>query len=175
MAVVKVDTLSKSVAEGPSLMTGSIPRRDWQDMPVEFKPGNYAYPTKSEILAYLDSQPGLSLPNARDWSPEDDDWKLPEDCKGLFYRSKGALDCCIELECEEMDAAVTWFQKRLISLPDQGNAFLIRFKLCFAHFTIALSRYMQILAVVAQDCRLHEKHQVAFGLVSTSMSEQLSQ
>lgn len=106
MAVVKVDTLSRSVAEGPSLMTGSIPRRDWQDMPVEFKPGNYAYPAKSEIIAYLDSQPGISLPNARDWSPEDDDWKLPEDWKetiinGLaerldkFRSLKIFMDCCV--------------------------------------------------------------------------------
>ncbi len=31
------------------------------------------------------------------------DWELPETCKGLFYRTYGALDCCIELECEEMD------------------------------------------------------------------------
>lgn len=106
MAVVKIDTLSRSVAEGPSLMTGSIPRRDWMDMPVEFKPGNYAYPAKSEIIKYLDSQPGLSLPNARDWSPEDDDWKLPEDWKetiinGLaerldkFRSLKIFMDCCV--------------------------------------------------------------------------------
>ncbi len=106
MAVVKIETLSRSVAEGPSLMTGSIPTKDWMDLPVEFKPGNYAYPTKKEILEYLDSQSGISLPNAREWSPEDDDWKLPEDWKetiinGLaerldkFRSLKIFMDCCV--------------------------------------------------------------------------------
>ena len=31
------------------------------------------------------------------------DWELPENCKGNFYRTEGALDCCIEFTCEEMD------------------------------------------------------------------------
>ena len=86
MAVVKVDKLAKSVAEGPSLMTGSIPRESWMDVPVQFKPGNYAYPAKVEKLEYLDSQAGLSFPNAREWNPEDDDWKLPEDWKETILR-----------------------------------------------------------------------------------------
>ena len=65
MAVVKVDMLARSVAEGPSLMTGSIPTKDWMDVPVVFKPGNYAYPTKPEKLRYLDSQQGLSFPDRK--------------------------------------------------------------------------------------------------------------
>ena len=48
MAVVKVDMLARSVAEGPSLMTGSIATKDWMDVPVVFKPGNYAYPKKKQ-------------------------------------------------------------------------------------------------------------------------------
>jgi Fe-S oxidoreductase len=106
MAVVKVDTLARSVAEGPTLMTGAVPTKDWMDVPVHFKPGNYAYPTKPNILEYLDSQSGVSFPNAREWSPEDDDWKLPEDWKEIIinglaerlkkFRSlKIFMDCCV--------------------------------------------------------------------------------
>ena len=106
MAVVKIDKLARSVAEGPSLMTGSIPRRPWMDMPVVFKPGNYCYPTHPATLEYLDRQPGVSFPNAREWSPEDDDWKLPENWKeiiinglaerlGKFRSLKIFMDCCV--------------------------------------------------------------------------------
>jgi len=106
MAVVKVDKLARSVAEGPSLMTGGFPTKDWMDTPAVFKPGNYAYTTKPEILSYLDSQSGISLPNSRDWNPEDDDWKLPENWKEIIiqgiadrldrFRSlKIFMDCCV--------------------------------------------------------------------------------
>ena len=106
MAVVKVDKLARSVVEGPSLMTGSIPTKDWMDTPVVFKPGNYAYVTKPEVQRYLDSQKGVSFPNAREWNPEDDDWKLPEDWKEIIlqglaerldrFRSlKIFMDCCV--------------------------------------------------------------------------------
>ena len=106
MAVVKVDKLARSVVEGPSLMTGSIPTRDWMDVPVVFKPGNYAYVTKPEVQRYLDSQKGVSFPNAREWNPEDDDWKLPENWKEIIlqgladrldrFRSlKIFMDCCV--------------------------------------------------------------------------------
>jgi len=79
MSVTKLEQLSKSVVQGPSLATGAIPTRDWMDIPVKFKPGNYAYVAKKDKVEYLNSQSGLSFPNAREWSPEDDDWKLPED------------------------------------------------------------------------------------------------
>ncbi len=106
MAVVKVDKLARSVAEGPSLMTGAFPTKDWMEVPAVFKPGNYAYPTKPEKLEYLDSQQGISLPNARDWNPEEDDWKLPENWKDIIiqgiadrldkFRSlKIFMDCCV--------------------------------------------------------------------------------
>ncbi|MDW7771346.1 MAG: (Fe-S)-binding protein [Desulfobulbaceae bacterium] len=106
MAVVKVDKLSKSVAQGPSLMTGSYPRKDWMDVPAVFKPGNYCYPAKKEKVEYLNSQQGLSFPNAREWSAEDDDWKLPENWKEIIlnglrerldkFRSlKIFMDCCV--------------------------------------------------------------------------------
>ncbi len=106
MAVVKVETLARSVAEGPSLMTGAIPTKPWMEIPAVFKPGNYAYTTKPDILKYLDSQAGVSFPNAREWNPEDDDWKLPENWKEIIiqgladrldrFRSlKIFMDCCV--------------------------------------------------------------------------------
>jgi len=106
MADVKVDKLARSVVEGPSLMTGSIPRKFWMDVPVVFKPGNFCYPTNPDTLRYLDSQPGISFPNAREWSPLDDDWKLPENWKeiiinglaerlGKFRSLKIFMDCCV--------------------------------------------------------------------------------
>jgi Fe-S oxidoreductase len=106
MSVPKLEQLSKSVAQGPSLATGAIPTEDWLDIPVVFKPGNYAYPAKKDKVEYLNSQKGLSFPNAREWSPEDEDWKLPENWKEIIinglserlekFRSlKIFMDCCV--------------------------------------------------------------------------------
>ncbi len=106
MAVPKLEQLSKSVVQGPSLATGAVPTKDWMDIPAIFKPGNYAYPAKQEKVAYLNSQKDLHFPNAREWSPEDDDWKLPEDWKDIIlkglkerldkFRSlKIFMDCCV--------------------------------------------------------------------------------
>jgi len=106
MAVVSIDKLSKSVVKGPSLMTGSAPRQNWMDVPAIFKLGNFGYPAKKEKVEYLDSQEGLSFPNAREWWPEDDDWKLQENWKEIIlnglkerldkFRSlKIFMDCCV--------------------------------------------------------------------------------
>ena len=106
MAVPKLEQLSKSVVQGPSLATGAIPTKDWMDIPVQFREGNYAYVAKKEKVEYLNSQKGLSFPNAREWSPEDDDWKLPENWKEIIlnglkerldkFRSlKIFMDCCV--------------------------------------------------------------------------------
>jgi Fe-S oxidoreductase len=106
MAVVKVDKLAKSVVQGPSLMTGAYPTKNWMEMPVVYKPGSAAYPGKVDIVNYLNKQSGLYFPNAREWSPMDDDWKLPEDWKEIIlnglkerldkFRSlKIFMDCCV--------------------------------------------------------------------------------
>jgi len=106
MAVAKLEQLSKSVVQGPSMSTGAVPVQDWMDVPAIFKPGNYAYQAKVEKVEYLNSQKGLNFPNAREWSPEDDDWKLPENWKEIIltglkerlekFRSlKIFMDCCV--------------------------------------------------------------------------------
>jgi Fe-S oxidoreductase len=106
MALAKLEQLSKSVVQGPSLSTGAVPAKEWMDTPTIFKEGNFAYPAKKEKVEYLDSQDGLSFPNARIWSPDEDDWKLPENweeiiLKGLaerlekFRSLKIFMDCCV--------------------------------------------------------------------------------
>ena len=43
---------------------------------VQIRPGMYCYAAKAESVETL------GLPNAREWNPLDDDWKLPEDDLG---------------------------------------------------------------------------------------------
>lgn len=106
MAVAKLEQLAKSVVQGPTMATGAVPVKDWMDVSAIFKSGNYAYPAKQEKVEYLNSQKGLHFPNAREWSPEDDDWKLPENWKEIIlkglkerlekFRSlKIFMDCCV--------------------------------------------------------------------------------
>ena len=106
MSVAKLEQLSKSVVQDPSLATGAIPSKDWMDIPVVFKSGNYAYPAKKDKVEYLNSQKGLHFPNAREWSPEDEDWKLPENWKEIIIDGLGErlekfrslkifMDCCV--------------------------------------------------------------------------------
>jgi Fe-S oxidoreductase len=106
MSVPKLEQLSKSVVQDPSMATGAVPSMDWADLPVAFRSGNYAYPAKKDKVEYLNSQKGLNFPNAREWSPEDDDWQLPENWKEIIlnglkerlekFRSlKIFMDCCV--------------------------------------------------------------------------------
>jgi len=48
------------------------PTTDWMDTPTVIKPGNFCWGAKEKDLLTL------GLPNPRQWSPADDDWKLPE-------------------------------------------------------------------------------------------------
>ncbi|TGE31604.1 sulfate reduction electron transfer complex DsrMKJOP subunit DsrK [Desulfosporosinus sp. Sb-LF] len=76
------------------------PATDWMDTPVNFKPGTYAWGAKEKDLLTL------GLPNPRQWSPADEDWKLPEGWKTTIldgiaerlskYRSfKIFMDICV--------------------------------------------------------------------------------
>jgi len=51
------------------------PKKSWMDTPAEFKQGMYCYGAKGKNLTTVD------FPNARDWSPDVKDWKLPENWK----------------------------------------------------------------------------------------------
>lgn len=46
--------------------------KPWMDSPPEFKEGIYCYGAKGKNLEVV------GMPNARDWNPAEDDWKLPE-------------------------------------------------------------------------------------------------
>lgn len=54
------------------------PDRGWMETPVDFKPGTYCYSAKAKNLKVLD------MPNPREWSPTDEDWKLPENWKEII-------------------------------------------------------------------------------------------
>jgi len=63
------------------------PRKGWMDVPVDFKPGTYSYPAKAKNLKIL------GMPNPREWSPTDEDWKLPENWKEIVREGfKDRLD-----------------------------------------------------------------------------------
>ncbi len=107
MADMKADKLGVSVARDPSMMTGAVPTKEWMDVEAIFKPGNYCYQGKTEIVDYL----GKALPEgvfgpAREWDIESDDWNLPDNWKEIIikglkerldkFRSlKIFMDCCV--------------------------------------------------------------------------------
>jgi Fe-S oxidoreductase len=69
--VPKADELAK-IRHSPSLMEG------WLDTQAEIREGIYCYGAKGKNLAAVD------LPNARDWNPAEEDWKLPENWQEIF-------------------------------------------------------------------------------------------
>jgi Fe-S oxidoreductase len=76
------------------------PQTEWMDTPVEFRPGTWCYSGKAKNLE------AVGLPNPREWSPPDEDWKLPSNWKEIIlegmrerlgkYRSfKIFMDICV--------------------------------------------------------------------------------
>jgi Fe-S oxidoreductase len=53
------------------------PKTGWMDTPVEFRKGNFSYPAKKKSLDVV------GMPYGRDWSPMDEDWKLPDNWKEI--------------------------------------------------------------------------------------------
>ncbi|MDP2106737.1 MAG: (Fe-S)-binding protein, partial [Desulfobulbaceae bacterium] len=106
MANMKVGELGVSVAREPSLMTGAVPSKDWWDVPAVFKPGNFCYPAKPEMVEYHSKSLPGKFGESRVWDPQSDDWKLPENWKEIIinglkerldkFRSlKIFMDCCV--------------------------------------------------------------------------------
>ncbi|MFZ2447622.1 MAG: (Fe-S)-binding protein [Syntrophobacteraceae bacterium] len=56
----------------------TLPKTGWMDTPVNFRPGTYSYPGRANNLE------ALGLPNPREWSPMDEDWKLPSNWKQII-------------------------------------------------------------------------------------------
>ncbi|WP_434510683.1 sulfate reduction electron transfer complex DsrMKJOP subunit DsrK [Desulfitobacterium sp. AusDCA] len=76
------------------------PTTEWMDTPTSFNPGTFAWGAKGKNLE------AVGFPNPRDWSPADEDWKLPENWKSTVlegiaerlskYRSfKIMMDICV--------------------------------------------------------------------------------
>jgi Fe-S oxidoreductase len=55
------------------------PKTGWMDTPVQFRKGTYSYTAKKKSLDVV------GLPYGRDWSPEDDDWQLPDNWKEIIF------------------------------------------------------------------------------------------
>ena len=63
----------------------SLPNTEWADTKTEFKEGMYCYAVKPDWLKPID------FPNAHQWSPEDDDWNLPENWKEIVLDTMADL------------------------------------------------------------------------------------
>ncbi len=61
------------------------PQQWWMDTKPEFRPGTWCYPGKAKNLEVL------GIPNPREWSPTDEDWKLPSNWKEIIF--EGMRDC----------------------------------------------------------------------------------
>jgi Fe-S oxidoreductase len=58
----------------------SMPEKPWMEQPADFRDGTYSYPAAPKNLKYL------GLPNPREWSPTDEDWKLPDNWKEIIMQ-----------------------------------------------------------------------------------------
>ncbi len=47
------------------------PQTGWMDTPIEIRKGMYCYASNPKSVHIL------GLPNAREWNPMEEDWKLP--------------------------------------------------------------------------------------------------
>ncbi len=59
----------------------SPPKKGWMDPSIDFESrrGTWSYPGAAKNLKYL------GFPNPREWSPADEDWKLPENWQEIIY------------------------------------------------------------------------------------------
>jgi len=55
------------------------PQAGWMETPVVFRPGTWCYAAKTKNLE------AIGAPNPREWSPADEDWKLPENWKEMIF------------------------------------------------------------------------------------------
>jgi Fe-S oxidoreductase len=56
-----------------------VAETDWMDTPINIRPGMYCYASNPKSVETL------GLPNARQWNPLDDDWKLPENWQQILH------------------------------------------------------------------------------------------
>ncbi len=56
-----------------------FPAAGWMNTKPTFRPGNYCYPAKVDIMK------GLHMPHPHEWTPEDEDWNLPANWESIIY------------------------------------------------------------------------------------------
>lgn len=61
-----------------SVIDYTPPRKEWMDCPVALQENHYCHGAKAKNLQVV------GFPNARDWSPAEEDWKLPENWKEII-------------------------------------------------------------------------------------------
>ncbi len=77
---LKPEEIIKSIKPGP-------PSTPWMDVVSKVEAGNYCYPSQPKTLEFL------GMPNPREWSPADEDWKLPENWQEIIHKGfKERLD-----------------------------------------------------------------------------------
>ncbi len=57
----------------------AFPAAGWMNTKPTFRPGNYCYPAKVDIMK------GLHMPHPHEWTPEDEDWNLPANWESIIY------------------------------------------------------------------------------------------
>jgi hypothetical protein len=70
--MAKVEKVKTPKPQELSQIDFTPPTTDWMDTPTVIKPGNFCWGAKEKDLLTL------GLANPRQWSPADEDWKLPE-------------------------------------------------------------------------------------------------
>ena len=73
MATIKKEDLLASISYD------QLPKTGLFETPNDFRPGTWCYPAKPDILKKL------KFPNPREWSPAEEDWKLPENWKEIVH------------------------------------------------------------------------------------------
>lgn len=68
----KLADLQLEYEQAPSLLKGDSPGKEWLDIPVVFRDGNWCHAAKPNVIE------DLGFNNPRKWSPADEDWKLEE-------------------------------------------------------------------------------------------------
>ena len=56
------------------------PKKGWMETKVQFRKGTFSYPAAPKNLV------AIGLPNAREWTPTEEDWKLPPNWKEILLR-----------------------------------------------------------------------------------------
>ncbi|RXK89569.1 (Fe-S)-binding protein [Chlorobaculum sp. 24CR] len=77
---LKPDELKKEFEQKkPRILKENLAGKDWWDLPVEFRDGNWCFPAKPEVLE------DLHFANPRKWAATDKDWQLPDGWEKIIH------------------------------------------------------------------------------------------